>query len=161
MYFFSCPSGWERFGWTLGKVMLISRSFWWHIMEVRNDNISTALAFQGGGRPALESRKAALCVGKVGHSGWGEVSTPRLSIRMSLSDFPSLVTFRDAAFRLISRWMLLVTTAESVSYRKAVSQIRRHRLHKGFSCGASAERNSVIISYLSHGEKIHNHSVFN
>lgn len=28
---------------------------------------------------------------------------------MSLSDFPSLVTFKDAAFRLISRWMLLVT----------------------------------------------------
>lgn len=130
-------------------------------MEVRNDSISTAPASRGGGRPAAESRRAALCEGKVGHAGWGGVRAPRLGIRMRLSDFPSLVTFRDAAFRLISRWMLLVTGAESVSYRKAASQIRRHRLHKGFSCGASAERSSVIISCLSHGEKIHNHSVFN
>lgn len=64
----------------------------------------------------------------------GSREPPRLGIRMSLSDFPSLVTFRDAAFRLISRWMLLVTSAESVSHRKAVSQIQRRRLHKGFSC---------------------------
>lgn len=40
---------------------------------------------------------------------WWEMSSRLLGIRMSLSDFPSLVTFKDAAFRLISRWMLLVT----------------------------------------------------
>lgn len=51
------------------------------------------------------------------------MKTRLLGIRMSLSDFPSLVTFKDAAFRLISRWMLLVTQCrEFVSYEKTIFQ---------------------------------------
>lgn len=81
-------------------------------MEVCNDTIRAAFKSWRGRKACTGTPNLLLSLWVKGHTAercgvdWWEMSSRLLGIRMSLSDFPSLMTFKDAAFRLISRWML-------------------------------------------------------
>lgn len=81
-------------------------------MEVCNDTIRAAFNSWRGRKACTGAPNLLFSLWVKGHTAercgvdrW-EMSSRLLGIRMSLSDFPSLMTFKDAAFRLISRWML-------------------------------------------------------
>lgn len=82
------------------------------------------------------------------------MSAPRRGIRMSLSDFPSLVTFRDAAFRLISRWMLLVTSAVSFIEKGRLSDTQTSPPHRAFLRSLRGEKLSDDILSVTRREHL-------
>lgn len=85
---------------------------------------------------------------------WGEMSSRLLGIRMSLSDFPSLVTFKDAAFRLISRWMLLVNPMQNLFHIKRLSfRHQRYCFHKGFFPTKPLEKEIQRLYLICHTKR--------
>lgn len=129
-------------------------------MEVCNDTIRAAFNSWRGRKACTGAPNLLFSLWVKGHTAercgvdWWEMSSRLLGIRMSLSDFPSLMTFKDAAFRLISRWMLWGTQCRiCFIWKDYLWDTEDISSTKGFFFPlflfykASEGRNSMILSY--------------